>query len=138
MSDTKLNLKGSLHGVKNFKPYKTPDINNSIVDEHLCQANDFKIKYLQNKNLFYIYHSYNGLDDINTVIYTGRWYITDYAFDKNDLNENNKTFTILLKSIDWEDFETGQSSRKNVNIVINLTELGFNKLNRFFDKYTEK
>jgi hypothetical protein len=101
-------------------------------------VNDFKITYLPNKKLFYIYHSYNGLDDTNTVIYTGRWYIADYAFDKNDLNENDKTFTILLKSIDWQDFETGQSSRKNVTIVIKLTDLGFNKLNKFFDNYTEK
>jgi hypothetical protein len=62
MPKDKLVLKGSMHGTKIYKVYKTPDIIQSVVDDHICQINDFKVTYLPDKKKFYIYHSYEGLD----------------------------------------------------------------------------
>ena len=127
MVNKEIKLKGSMHGVKNIKEYKKPDIINSVVDNHFCLINDIRIKYNDEKKRFYIYHSYNGLDG-----YSGRWYKVDYYFVGKDLEPVNKTFTIELKSVDWEDFETGKSTTKNVDIKIQLSDYGFNKLQKYF------
>jgi hypothetical protein len=138
MVKKEIKLKGSLHGTKMLISYNKPDIINSIVDNHLCQINDFKIKYLEEKKRHYIYHSYEGLDDEMKKKYTGRWYTSNYEYIDKDLNHVDNTFLIELKSLDWEDFETGQSVKKDVHIKIQLTQSGFNKLKKYFSTYNSK
>lgn len=138
MSKDKLVLKGLMKGVNKFTPYKDPDIIQSVVDSHVYESNDFKIRYLPEKDKYYIYHSYNGLDQTMKKNYSGRWYSADYSLIGKDLDEKKHTFSVLLKSVDWEDFETGQSSRKDVKIVITFTPKGFDKLNKFFDSFETK
>jgi len=131
MNNDKLSLKGSIYGVKKYKIYKNPHILHSNVDKHLCQINDFKITYFPEQNNFRIYHSYYGLDKQMGMNYTGRWYISNFIFSPKQLNTDKKTLTITLKSIDWEDFDTGKIKKKNVKITIYFTDIGFKKLNTF-------
>lgn len=130
INNPKIILKGSMYGIKKLKPYKTPDIFHSVVDDHECQMNSVKIIYLSEKNEFYIYHSYNQMDPK----YSGRWYIGNYSFNPKDLNAEKKTFSINLKSVDWEDFDTGNSVIKDVDIIIYFTDGGFQKVNKFLDR----
>lgn len=132
MVKKELKLKGSMHGTKIIKSYDNPDIIHSKVDNHICLINDLKIKYLDNKKKFYIYHSYNGLDKDMNKNYTGRWYSGNYEYNIKDFSKTKKTFSITLKSIEWEDFTTGKSKIKNVKIKIQFTESGFDKLNKYF------
>lgn len=138
MSKYMLILKGFMKGVKKFSPYKNPDIIQSVVDGHVCESNDLKIKYLPEKDKYYIYHSYIGLDENMKKNYDGRWYSMNYLLNKKDLNHENNTLSVLLKSIDWEDFDTGKSTIKDVNIIITFTPIGFNKLTKFIDRSENK
>lgn len=135
----KLTLKGPMHGVKVFKTYKNPDIIYSVVDNHKCQVNNLQIEYLPDKNVFYIYHSYKNIyeKNDNEAIYSGRWYNRNYSFTKKDLDENEKYLNILLKSVSWEDFTTGNITQKDVNIIIHFNTSGFNKIKRFFAAHNQ-
>lgn len=130
MVKNEVKLKGSLHGSKKLVPYKNPDIIRSSVDNNICLINDLRVKYLEDKKRFYIYNSYSGLDKEEKRNYTGRWYMGNYEYNSKDLNSVDNTFSIELKSIDWEDFETGKSDIKNVKIKIELTPNGFEKLKK--------
>lgn len=126
-----ITLKGSMHGTKVHKKYKNPDIIESIVDTyHVCEINKLRISYKSDTKFFYMYHSY---ESINTK-YSGRWYLTNYTFSEKDLDEKNYTFSVLLKSVNWEDWDTQKSVTKNVKIVIQLSEKGFHKLKSFLQK----
>lgn len=138
MSKDRLILKGLMKGVKKFTPYKNPDIVQSVVDGHICESNDFTISYLPDKNKYYIYHSYVGLDENMKRNYDGRWYSMNFLLNKKDLNQKDNTFSVLLKSVDWEDFGTGKSKIKDVNIIITFTPKGFDKLMKFIDRSETK
>lgn len=128
MNSDMIVLKGSMHGKTNPKPYKNPDILSSNVDGKTYEINKLTISLslLSDKNQFYIYHSYNQND------YSGRWYTGGYVFSPKDMDKEKKTFTIELKSVNWEDFDTGKETKKDVTIIINLTERGYKKLNKYF------
>ncbi len=131
---SKIVLKGSLYGSKSIKTYSNPDILYSKVDNKICQMNDLKIKYNDEKNNFYIYHSYDSVDiNLNKKIYSGRWYSVNFIPDSKTFNHKNKTFNTLLKNIEWEDFDTGKISTKNIKIKIFFTESGFKKLIKSFN-----
>lgn len=134
INNPKIILKGFMHGVKKLEAYKNPDIFHSIVDDHECQMNNVKIIYLSEKKQFYIYHSY----DQTETKYSGRWYIGNYSFNPKDLNAGKKTFSITLKSVDWEDFDTVNTVIKDVDIIIYFTDYGFRKINKFFAKINNK
>lgn len=129
-----IRLKGPMHGAKIFKPYKNPDIIYSVIDNHKCQVNELHIEYLPENNVFYIYHSYKNIYDKNDngAVYTGRWYNRNYSFTNKNLDENEKTFKIVLKSVAFEDFNTGNITQKDINVSIHFNSSGFNKLKKFF------
>lgn len=124
-------IKGLLHGTKKIKEYSNPDILYTTINNKKYNGNKFTIKFNKDKNNFYIYHSYDNYDNYDdnlNKIYSGRWYDTNFNFEEKSFNNKNKTYTIRLKNINWENFDTGKSSIKNVKIIIYLTEIGFNKL----------
>lgn len=126
----KLLLKGSLYGTKQIKKYDNPDILYSNVDEQKFQKNEFTIS--KNKdNSFYIYHSYVSFDDKFNVINSSRWYHTNYVLNTNSMNEKNKTITIILKNVNWENKKTEKISVKNVKIILYLTTIGFEKIQKY-------
>lgn len=131
MDKKKLILKGSLHGTKKIVAYKNPDIINSIVDNRLCLINELKITYFDDKKHFYIYHSYYSLDEDMKINHSGRWFNAHYQIDNKDLNEKDKTFSIELKSVEWYDEDTSSLVKKDVKIKIQLTPMGYKKLNKF-------
>lgn len=133
MTKKEIKLKGSLHGTKKIMPYKKPDIIRSTVDHHLCLINDVTVKYLEDKQQFYIYHSYRHEDS-----YSGRWYMRNYEYNPSNFNAKNHTFSIELKSIDWEDFETGEIKNKNVTVEIEFTPSGFEKFAKYFVNNVQK
>lgn len=127
-----LSLKGSLHGTTIIKEYQNPDILYSIVDNKICKGNSLKIKYNKEKNNFYVYHSFDRYNNELKKTYSGRWYNTNTNFDYKSINENKKTLTVILKNIEWENFDTGKYSIKNVKITIFLTSSGFEKIKKYF------
>ncbi len=134
MTKKEIKLKGSMHGTKKIKSYDNPDIMYSTVDKQKCLINKINIKYYSDNNNFYIYHSFDRLDKDLNINYSGRWYLTDYKYKTSDLNIKNKTFTVTLKSIEWENFDTGKTVKKTVKIIIQFSEKGFDKLKNYFEK----
>lgn len=132
MNTNEITLKGSLYGVHTFSKYKNPDISRAIVDNHVYLVNKLRIRYLENKDKYYIYHSY--VDGTGRK-YSGRWYNGNYTFSKNGLNASQKTFTVVLKSVEWEDDITNTSTVKDVEIKIYLTKSGYYALEDYFNLY---
>ena len=130
---SKIFLKGSMYGSKSIKTYSNPDILYSTVENNICQINDLKINYNNKNNNYYIYHSYDSVDNKFNKIYSGRWYLVDFIPDSKKLNHKNKTFSTLLKNIEWEDFETGKIKKKNIKLKIFFSESGFKKLIKYFN-----
>jgi hypothetical protein len=128
----KLKLKGSMYGNKKLKLYDDPDIISSNVDKHICHKNSFDISYDSNKRQYYVYHSYDGVNKKMEINYSGRWYLTDFIFSDKSLNKKKNSFQIILKNINWENFNTGKTTKKDVKIQINFSEKGFDKLENFF------
>ena len=135
MVTTDLILKGLLNGTKILKEYSNPDILYSNVDNNSCnKKNKLTINYNKEKNNFYIYHSYDKFDDELKKTYSGRWYNTNLNFDNKSLDNKKKILTIKLKNTEWEDFDTGKISIKNVKIVVFFSPNGFEKINKYFTK----
>lgn len=132
---SKLTLKGSMYGSKKIKTYSEPNILYSVVDKHKCQINNLTFKYNKDKNNFYVYHSYDGLNSTMNKVYLGRWYNVDFIPNKKNFNSKTNTFEIQLKNVEWENFETGKIKIKNVKIKFFLTPSGYNKLIIFINKY---
>ena len=134
MVTKELILNGLLNGTKIIKEYSNPDILNANVDNNICNKNKLTIKYNKEKNNFFIYHSYNKYNDKLKKIYSGRWYKTDFDFDNKSIDNKKKTFTIKLKNIEWENFDNGKISIKNVKIIIYFSTNGFEKIIKYFSK----
>jgi len=138
----KLILKGSVYGATVFHEYKNPDIIRSHLaitdpkkrstENKWCTMNRLTVNY-KGDNTYYLYHSYDEVDN-NKRAYSGRWYNGGYLFSEKDLNLTENTFTVLLKSVEWEDDATGGSAIKNVEITIYLSNSGFRKLERYFNR----
>jgi hypothetical protein len=127
-------LKGSLYGSKKIKEYSNPDILYSKVDSKICRGNKLSIKYNKEKKNFYIYHSYDIFDNNLSKIHYGRWYDTNFNFDLKLFDKKKNTLTIKLKKVEWENFDTGKSSIRDVKIIIYLSNLGYNKLLEYIKK----
>lgn len=126
----KLILKGSLHGTKQIKKYDNPDILYSKVDGMIFQKNDFTIS--KNKdNSFYLYHSYVSFDEKFNKINSSRWYHTNYVLNSKSINDKNKTLTIILKDVNWENLKTGKQTIKNVKIILYLSPNGLEKILKY-------
>jgi hypothetical protein len=130
---SKIVLKGSMYGSKSIKTYSNPDILYSKVGNNICQINDLRIKYNNEKKKLYIYHSYDSVDNNFNKIYSGRWYLVNFTPYLKTLNHKNKTFNTLLKNIEWQDFNTGKIQIKNVKIKIFFSESGFKKIIKYFN-----
>lgn len=134
---SKLLLKGSMYGSKNVKTYSNPDILHSIVNKHQYQMNRLTIKFNKDKQNFFIYHSYNMLDDNLQNVYSGRWYNVDFIPNHKSFNPKKKSFEILLKNMDWEDFDTNKTKNKNVKIIIYFSSKGYIKLLNYFERHSK-
>lgn len=131
MNKNKIILKGIVFG-KTLKKYDNPDIIKSTVDNFECEENNLTINYDKKSGKYSIYHSYEGYEK-SKKIYSGRWYDLNILFEKKFFNEKNKTFSFILKNIDWVDFSTGKSKIKNVKIKIYFSENGYKKLENFIN-----
>lgn len=129
---SKIILKGSLYGVNVIKTYSNPDISYSVVDKNICNMNNLSIKYNIDKNNFYIYFSYNSINDNFNKKYSGRWYSLDFIPNSKTLNYKDKSLNISISNsnTEWENFDTNQiqKNKKNIKIKIFLNEKGFEKL----------
>jgi hypothetical protein len=47
------------------------------------------------------------------------------------MNEKNKTITIILKNVNWENKKTGKVSVKNIKIILYLITIGFEKIQKY-------
>lgn len=88
----------------------------------------------EGKNLIYIYISYNQYID-NKQSYTGRWYDTEFIFDKNLIDSTNNTITIFLKNTRWTNYDTDITTERDITIQIFLSSSGFKKMNDFINEY---
>lgn len=129
---SKIILKGSMYGVNVIKTYSNPDILYSVVDKNICNMNNLSIKYNIDKNNFYIYFSYDSINNNFNKIYSGRWYSLDFIPNSKTLNYKNKSLNILVSNTEWENFDTNliQKNKKNIKIKIFLNEKGFEKIKK--------
>lgn len=127
MNKNKLILKGLLYGTNKIKEYSNPDILYSSIDNEIFNGNELTISYDKIKNNYYIYHSYDKYDLQLKKIYSGRWYDTKFNIECDLLCVENKTLTIKLENVEWVNFDTGITTIKNVEIIINFTPNGFDE-----------
>ncbi len=133
-----IELKGSYKGVSKIQPMKTFDIIKSITKctSKKCLQKKREIEYginnlkiTDNKDgTFYIYHMYDAFDP-KTMKKTmsGRWYDMKMVFDKKNIDDKNKTFTMKIK--EYEDAETLKTYP--VEITIYFNEKGWDKFTKF-------
>ena len=129
----KLKLKGSMYGKKTLKVYDNPDIMSSIVDSYKCNINTLYFNYDKEKKSFYIYHAYDKVNKKMKIDYSGRWYSSEFIISNKNLNEKKLSFETTLKNINWEDFDTGKTTKKNVKIHIFFSQIGYDKLKKMLD-----
>lgn len=127
MLKKKLTINGLLHGTKIIKKYKNPDILYSKIDTYIYNKNHLTISYNDEKNIFCLYHFFELYND-NEKIYSGRWYNTNICFDSKSIDKKKLTLTIDLKNIDWENFENGIITNRDVKITFFLTKIGLCKI----------
>ncbi len=133
-------LKGSLGGVKKIKPYENPDILYSIVDKYNCKQN--KLMLSSNPtNTFYVFHSYYAYNDNLKVIRDDRWYNTRLEINKESINQETKSFNVLLKNVIWSEItidedgiEIEDITSKDIQINIYFSDKGYKKFIKFITK----
>ncbi len=130
-------LKGSYKGVKKCNEMKNFDITHSTIKclgkkcyqpekvmIHL--KNQVSIKKNENKDTYYIYHSYDAIDNNKKIYYSGRWYDTSFEFDKNSINNKDKT---IRKKMIFEDYSGDTLKKYKAEIKIYFNERGWKKIN---------